>query len=70
MTIYLVAHAIGAAFAIAGLWAISAQERRSSTARPIVRDHPQLAPQGEIQPHRGDYSAWQASSIEGKCNHV
>ena len=70
MTVWIVAHAIGAAFVIAGLWAISAQERRSTATRPIVRDHPQIAPQGEIQAHRGDYSAWQDYSIEGKCDHV
>ena len=37
--------------------------------RPNTLHRPQNAPQGEIQPHRGDYSALDAGSIEGECTH-
>ncbi len=74
MTVYIVAHAIGATFAFLILWAATALENAHRTPRgrngTSTRYAQENAPRGEIQPQAGDYSAWQASSIEGKCDHV
>ena len=74
MTVYIVAHAIGATFAFLILWAATALENAHRTPRgrngASTRYTQENAPRLEIQPHRGDYSAWQASSIEGECDHV
>lgn len=74
MTIYIVAHAIGATLVTIILWAATVLEnaRRTPKGRNRVntRYAQENAPEGEIQPQAGDYSAWQASSIEGKCTNV
>lgn len=74
MTVYIVAHAIGATVATIILWAATALENAHRTPRgrngANTRYAQENAPRLEIQPQAGDYSAWQDCSIEGECDHV
>lgn len=74
MTVYLIAHAFGAIVMVGIFCAATALEaataRHSITVRPSHRAQQENAPTPPYRVHSGDYSAWQASSIEGESDHV
>jgi len=69
MIVYLLTVLIVGLLCVGIIWCAS---RIAPIAAPQAntRYAQENAPRLEIQPHRGDYSAWQASSIEGECDHV
>lgn len=74
MIVYLSALAFSLMFPAIGIALLYrlkiAPGRTDRATRPTDRTQQENAPTPRMQPQRGDFSAWQASSIEGDYRHV